>query len=271
MIFCISGVSVSVCAGYSTVLKCGNDPGDSLLMITWKVDLLYNSHCILASEIEENKTHSNCSKRLSFKQDNLSLRIDDSKIIDEGNYTCEFVSDKGTFINVITLNVLVQPLVTLEINRFGFPECKALRGNPAANISWMPTAEHLTTTNRNMEPDNTWTVISTYGRERVNVTEVTCVVFHPTFAHPQNKSITTNTTAPLDTNIIWCVAVPIVSIIIIIIVLCMWKQSHLRTCFNMENRNTATIQPQGNNEEDREEVEPYASYTEKVNTIYCTM
>ncbi|CAH2219026.1 cell surface glyco CD200 receptor 1-A-like [Pelobates cultripes] len=74
------------------------------------------------------------------------------------------------------------------INRDGSPECRAVGGNPAADISWIPESDNVTT-RRGMESDNTWTVISTYSEHGISGREVKCKVSHPAFTHPQIMSV----------------------------------------------------------------------------------
>ncbi|XP_018100896.2 cell surface glycoprotein CD200 receptor 1, partial [Xenopus laevis] len=178
--------SVWVWAGNTTVLRCLHDPKDSLIMVTWKVPLLYNSHCSLSLSWE-NLTKNNCSERM--RQENTSLRIENTAVTDQGNYSCEIVTALGTFLTSVLLEVLVQPSVTLELNKLGVPECRAHGGNPAANMWWTPEAVGSISTNTAMQPDRSWTVTSTYTVTSNNVTQVTCLVSHPTFVQPHVSSI----------------------------------------------------------------------------------
>ncbi|KAM4701831.1 cell surface glycoprotein CD200 receptor 1-like [Discoglossus pictus] len=262
-----AGASLSVPAGNTTVLLCPHVPGDSLILATWKVHRLYNPHCTLSFSLEGNQSHNGCSNRMELLLNkNISLRINNSKITDEGNYTCEIVTASGTFPRTTILHVLVQPCVTLKINRDGSPECQALSGNPAAKISWIPESEDPITTNNIKEQDQTWTVISTYTPR--NITDVTCVVSHPTFAHPQNRSIALTTTG-MNTNINLWVGASIAIIFLAVLIsafIFYWRRKKLRTGV----KRTATTQVQDNTEQNKEEVEPYASFTQKVNIIYNT-
>ncbi|KAE8621296.1 hypothetical protein XENTR_v10004757 [Xenopus tropicalis] len=210
--------SVRVWAGSSTVLRCRQDPGDQLVMVTWKVQLLDNSHCTLALNWENLTNRNNCSERM--RQENTSLRIENTAVTDQGNYTCETANPLGNFFTSVLLDVLVQPSVTLELNKLGVPECRAHGGNPAANISWIP--EGSISTNRAMEPDRSWTVSSTYTATSSNVTQVTCIVSHPTFPQPYRTSIST---AGSD---MWkFVTIPLIIVLIVGLIL-RWKRRQIR-------------------------------------------
>uniref|UniRef100_A0A7D9N0F9 Ig-like domain-containing protein n=1 Tax=Xenopus tropicalis TaxID=8364 RepID=A0A7D9N0F9_XENTR len=141
----------------------------------------------LYSHRENLANYNNCSERV--RQENTSLRIENTTVTDQGTYTCELVTYLGTFFTSVLLEVLVQPSVTLELNKLGVPECRAHGGNPAANISWIP--EGSISTNRAMEPDRSWTVSSTYTATSSNVTQVTCIVSHPTFPQLHSTAIST--------------------------------------------------------------------------------
>ncbi|CAH2219027.1 cell surface glyco CD200 receptor 1-A-like [Pelobates cultripes] len=180
----IPDVVVSVVAGSVGILHCAHDPGDTFIMSTWYVLPLYKALCYMS--MTDNNTFNNCTERA--KQDKMTLKILDTEITDTGEYTCEVINAEGTFKNNILLQVLVPPSVSLMINRDGSPECRAVGGNPAADISWIPESDNVTT-RRGMESDNTWTVISTYSEHGISGRDVKCNVSHPAFTHPQIMSV----------------------------------------------------------------------------------
>ncbi|XP_041437373.1 cell surface glycoprotein CD200 receptor 1-A [Xenopus laevis] len=205
--------SVWVWAGNTTVLRCHHDPGNSLMLVTWKVHPLYNSHCLLSLHIEKQTNSSNCSERM--RQELTSLRIENTAVTDQGNYSCEIVNAAGLFYSFFKLKVLVQPSVTLELNKLGVPECRAHGGNPAANMWWTPEAVGSISTNTAMQPDRSWTVTSTYTVTSNNVTQVTCLVSHPTFVQPHVSSIRiSSSTAGLGHAVLVRLTVSIIVIIV---------------------------------------------------------
>ncbi|XP_066457625.1 cell surface glycoprotein CD200 receptor 5-like [Eleutherodactylus coqui] len=179
---------VMVRRGRPVVLYCLADPGNTLLQVVWK-PRLYNSSCLASYKIDadNNKTsYNNCGTRV--RSNDLSLSISDTVISDEGTYTCQVVYGAGTVIRHIVLQVLAQPSTFLKLNSDGSPECGAIGGNPPADISWIPHSDDINTTIVE-EPDQTWSVISTLSRERMNGTSVTCVVSHPIFINPWKEVI----------------------------------------------------------------------------------
>ncbi|XP_075707358.1 cell surface glycoprotein CD200 receptor 5-like [Rhinoderma darwinii] len=181
--------AVTVRRGRPAVLQCGVDPGDTLLSVTWKIHLR-NTSCIISFKIEEDNTKTSdsyCTTRM--RSDNLSLEISNTEISDEGKYNCEVVNDKDTFTRDTSLQVLAQPMTFLKLNSDGCPECGAIGGNPPAEISWIPHSDEINTIQLE-ESNQTWTVISTISRKRINGNSVTCLVSHPTFANPWKGEIT---------------------------------------------------------------------------------
>ncbi|XP_063298266.1 cell surface glycoprotein CD200 receptor 2-like isoform X1 [Pelobates fuscus] len=255
---------LSVYIGEEAVLSCGHDPGNSLIVLNWIVELTDQPQCTISYDTEDNKTQNNCSKRI--KLDNLSLHIFDSKPIDDGFYRCEISDPTGVFSMTFTLQVLVQPSLILELNSDGHLECLALGGNPAANISWSPEPQYGNTTEKRMS-NMTWATVSTYTKENISVSNMTCVISHPTFA--EDKFMTMNDT---DRSIpLWVVLATVIFIISTIILgwLIFWQRSNIRKCLRVDKPNTASVnQGRDNAQQNTEEVEPYASFTQKINTIY---
>ncbi|XP_053561126.1 cell surface glycoprotein CD200 receptor 1-B-like [Bombina bombina] len=206
-----AGASHSVYAGNTAVLNCDGDPGDSLILFTWKVFLQNGSLCTVSFSVDDNDTYNDCSNRMQINR-NMSLIIHNSKITDEGNYTCENINDAGTNVYTTILSILVQPHVTIKSYIDGISHCEALKGYPAAKITWIPESDGLITTDKVLQPDKSWTVISTYRPKYPNVTEVTCVVSHPTFVHPQNRSVAISNPGK---RIFVLIAVPIAKLILL--------------------------------------------------------
>ncbi|XP_068122319.1 cell surface glycoprotein CD200 receptor 1-like [Hyperolius riggenbachi] len=179
----------TVHSGNNASLICEHDRGNHFVMSTWKISLPNRPMCFVTFSVG-NQTFHNCSDRIhhdvGFKQINLS--IVNVTISDEGHYTCEALNETGHSTYNFTLEVLAQPSVSLELNSAGSPECRAIGGYPAAEISWMPHSYNTHTTQA-AESDQSWTVISTYGLHGDNVTSVTCSVSHPTFVTPWIQSV----------------------------------------------------------------------------------
>ncbi|XP_073526953.1 cell surface glycoprotein CD200 receptor 1-B-like [Phyllobates terribilis] len=249
-------------AGDEAVLHCIHSI-KNFTMITWKVHSLNQSYCYLSTIGHVSK--GNCSGRMHLDVDKnqTTLRIPNSMAIDDGNYTCDIVNGSGTFFHSVVLQVLAEPFVTINVDENGHPECQAIGGNPAANISWTPESEDQVKTWRKTEVNGTTTVFSSYNTS--NVTEVTCIASHPTFTNQIERRISGLVLGAGPNHLILILSLILVFVLFLGILL-WWQRSNIRTCLSM-NRNSPTTQE---NPSTFEEVEPYASFTEKVNTIYST-
>ncbi|XP_053311495.1 cell surface glycoprotein CD200 receptor 1-B-like [Spea bombifrons] len=193
-------VVVYVFPGTTALLDCEHDPGNTSIMITWEVHLLQSLSCLISTT--DTDSYNNCSERIINK--NGSLEILNTHLTDKGNYTCEVVNDTGTFRNTVILEILVQPSVSLEINGDGLPECQARGGSPVANISWIPESKNVTTRSE-LQPDKTWTVISTYDAKLGHWNELTCEIYHPAFTNSQIIQITMSGAFRTGNSYVWIV------------------------------------------------------------------
>ncbi|XP_073473418.1 uncharacterized protein [Aquarana catesbeiana] len=154
-------------------------------IVTWcRVERRGNSQCEIV------KPDDRISSGWGEKTENEAVHVLKFQFVqlnDTGFYQCLAAFKEMQIIgSVIEVTVPAQPSVSLEINSAGFPECRASDGLPAAEISWIPQSNNISTTSI-IETDGTWTVISIYRMQ--NVTIVRCLVSHPTFENPQENSI----------------------------------------------------------------------------------
>ncbi|XP_075188973.1 cell surface glycoprotein CD200 receptor 1-A-like [Anomaloglossus baeobatrachus] len=250
--------------GDPVVLQCEVNPGDTLLLLTWKLRL-YNSSCVISYKIEDNTktSFSSCSPRM--RSDNLSLTISNTEVSDEGTYNCEVPNDKNTLFKNFSLQVLVQPSTFLKLGNDGSPECGVIGGRPPPEISWIPQSDDIITTKQE-DPDRTWSVISTFRRSGINGTSVTCVVSHPTFVNQWRGDITLS--GDSTWTIIHVVLAFVISFVLILICLLIWKLSHLRSHLKAKAHTDPHL-THHHSEEEKQECEPYVTYTQKENVIYC--
>ncbi|XP_069801791.1 cell surface glycoprotein CD200 receptor 2-like [Dendropsophus ebraccatus] len=253
--------------GEDTVLPCIHSMAN-FIVVTWKGSFLNQSSCF--QSYNGSITKGNCNNRiqLDINKNKISLRIRNCMVLDEGNYTCEIVNKTGTYIDTVALQVLAKPFVEIKTNENGYPECRAIGGNPAANISWSPEPTHKVVTWSNPEQNGTTTVISLYNSS--NIINVTCTVSHPTFTNPMKKELLQSTPSTLGTNILTLTLGVVTAglLFMLLVGILFWKRSNLRTCFCMKKNSPARQENPVFSHEYEEEVEPYASFTEKVNTIY---
>ncbi|NXX10511.1 MOR1A protein, partial [Podargus strigoides] len=171
----------------SSMLIC--PPKSNITMVTWKISPKVGGPCTLGYRADHNKTdRTNCSDSINwkFRPDwNHTLEIRQVGIAHEGNYTCEVVATEGNFHRTYHLTVLVPPRLTLYCDDHGNLVCEAAAGKPAAHISWV--LESNSTPKEEGHDNGTVTVLSTVTAYGTNVTNGTCIMFHP--AGNQSMSI----------------------------------------------------------------------------------
>ncbi|XP_078512882.1 cell surface glycoprotein CD200 receptor 1-A-like [Lissotriton helveticus] len=261
-------------------INCSTKPITQLSSRVWKITTP-NTYCIMSFRAHDGKTIANCSENLGSKPGNETfsvLLINTVGIKDDGIYICETSSVEGTYFSNITLNVQVPPVVTLTREDPSTAVCRASGGKPAANISWHPACESCIT-EQQVHPDRTVTVISTYRASNENETLVTCVVSHPTFLEPlDNFTIEVHGRAGVWSSgglqaalSIWLPIVLCFLIFSSILGFLLYQRpQELRRCYKFTRSQNRSLQREQETTE-VEEVEPYASYMQKVNTIYCSI
>nr|XP_045363130.1 cell surface glycoprotein CD200 receptor 1 [Camelus bactrianus] len=155
-------------------------------------------------------------------------------------------------------NSAVPPEVTLVQSKDGTAVCKAAAGKPAAQISWTP--ERACTTVQEPWGNGTVTVQSTCHWEGHHVQNVSCSVSHLT----GNKSLTIqlNQGTRIEHLRILYITSPVFIVLVIVGSIWLLKIHGCRKCKLKKTEPTPVV------EED--EMQPYASYTEKNNPLYDT-
>ncbi|XP_031411990.1 cell surface glycoprotein CD200 receptor 1-A-like isoform X2 [Meleagris gallopavo] len=201
---------VSARLGHSAVMTCPNKT--NITMVTWKISPKIGGQCTLANLIDENKSErTNCSDRINWKSRpdwDQALEIQQVRMADEGNYTCEVVNADGNFHGLYHLTVLVFPRMALYCDDHGNPVCEAETVKPAAEISWVP--ESNSTPRADSNDNGTVTVLSRFAAHSTNGRNPTCIVSHATL----------NETKPIDCSpshryLILHIAIVLVFLIII--------------------------------------------------------
>lgn len=245
------------------VLSCPPILLTNALLTTWEITLGDKPLCIRTHRRDTNETiETNCTdERMTWpdRPDQIpALQIDPVAITHEGHYRCEVVTPDGNFLYNYHLRVLVAPEVTLFQSENGTVVCRAAAGRPAARISWTPAGdcvpEHQDWGN------GTVTVQSTCPWADGNVSIVSCSVFHET--GNWSRSIELNQGAKTSKTLI--ILYSILPIIILVIVGFIWLLKIIG-CRIYKMKKT---EPMPGVEED--EMQPYASYTEKTNPLYDT-
>ncbi|XP_012507675.1 PREDICTED: cell surface glycoprotein CD200 receptor 1 [Propithecus coquereli] len=255
--------SLSVVIDTNTVLHCPRTLTRALLT-TWEVILRDKPSCKKAYRSDTNEMkETNCTDdRITWASrpsQNPDLQIAPVAIAHDGYYRCVMATPDGNLNHEYHLQVLVPPEATLFLSRNRTAVCKAVAGKPAAQISWSPEGDDCVTEQEHWGND-TLTVQSTCSWEVPDVTNVTCSVSHLT----GNRSLFIELLPGAKHSEKSYILYIILPILILIIVGSIWflKFSACRKC--KLNKTEATPVA----EED--EMQPYASYTEKNNPLYDT-
>nr|XP_020862842.1 cell surface glycoprotein CD200 receptor 1-like isoform X2 [Phascolarctos cinereus] len=257
--------SVSAQVNAMTNLSCFTHSIKDLIMTTWEILLRDKTPCIIAYREDKNETkETNCSGEgitwESRPEWNHTLRIGPVTIDNDGSYKCVFVTTAGNFQTVYHLSVLVPPAVTLSEEGDGTVVCKAIAGKPAAQIFWVPKGDCFTV--NETHHNRTVTVKSTCTWKGFNESSATCFISHVTGS--RNMSIEHQSHGSWIALKYTYVILSVVSLGILAIVGLVFykKSSGCRTCKSPKPEATPGLR--------EDEVEPYASYTEKNNPLYDT-
>nr|KAF6377481.1 CD200 receptor 1 [Myotis myotis] len=256
-------ISLTVLVDTKTVLSCPSILLRNVVITTWEIFLRDKPPCIRAYRRDTNETtETNCTdKRMTWpdRPDQIpALQIDPVAITHEGHYRCTVATPDGNFQHVYQLQVLVAPEVTLFQSENRSVVCKAVAGRPAARISWMPAGDCVS--DYEYWGNDTVTVQSTCHWADGNVCIVSCSVFHET--GNWSRYIELNPGAKTSKTLI--ILYSILPVIIVVIVGFVW----LLKIIGCRKYKLKKTEPTPGVEED--EMQPYASYTEKSNPLYDT-
>ncbi|XP_053076830.1 cell surface glycoprotein CD200 receptor 1-like isoform X1 [Acinonyx jubatus] len=236
-----------------------------LVTIRWEIILRDKPSCTRAYRRDTNETRAiNCSDETiswdSRPDRNPALQINPVAITHDGYYRCEVVTTHGHFYHGYHLKVLVAPEVTLFQLENETIVCRAAAGKPAAQISWTPGGDCHTVE----EPlgNDTVTVQSSCRWEDHRVSNVSCSVYHLT----GNRSLSIERNSGVQSAVYVktvYIILPVLIILVIVGSICLWKIGVCRKC-KLKKR-------EANSVAEEDEMQPYASYTEKNNPLYDTV
>ncbi|KAM9852360.1 nectin-2 isoform 1-T1 [Aulostomus maculatus] len=187
--------------GQTVNLRCAfsDATGIQLTMVTWIYEPKDGERINIAvfhPNFDPNYPDSPVKGRVSFTSSppNLaspSIQISDVRMTDEGKYICEYATyPSGNEQGITYLVMLAKPqnsasIVTVEAGTkpVVVARCESLNGRPAAQISWVTTANGNATTVSKQGADNTVSITSEYRMIPTaadNGKDISCVVAHRT-------------------------------------------------------------------------------------------
>ncbi|XP_051005938.1 cell surface glycoprotein CD200 receptor 1 [Acomys russatus] len=251
--------------GEKALLCCPAIPLTEAILIIWTITLRGLPSCRITYKVDTKETNkTNCTDRrvicASISDQSPNLQISAVALEHDGYYSCEIVTPQGNFLGGYDLQVLVPPHLTLFPGEIGTAVCEAIAGKPAAQIFWTPDED--CGTKKESHSNGTVTVRSTCHWEQDNVSAVVCFVSHLTGNYSLSVGLKGDGNRSLRQQYLPYI---VSSLVILTIIGCIWllKISGFRKCKLPKSEAIPAV------EED--EMQPYASYTEKSNPLYDTV
>ncbi|XP_035528524.1 nectin-2 [Morone saxatilis] len=198
---------VSSYPGQTVNLRCAftDATGIQLTMVTWIYEPKDGDRiniAVLHPSFQPNYPDSPMKGRVSFTHSppdltTPSIQISNVRMTDEGKYICEYATyPSGNEQGITFLVMLAKPqnsasIVTVEVGTkpVVVAKCESVDGRPAAQISWVTTANGNATTTSKTGAVNTVTVTSEYSMVPTaadNGKDISCVVAHRTQVKPES-------------------------------------------------------------------------------------
>ncbi|XP_077473593.1 cell surface glycoprotein CD200 receptor 1 [Stigmatopora argus] len=233
-----------------------------LVYVIWKIKLEGQEECCVGISLNNGYQSNTCQVGMTLKNASESryyLSIPEFSERYVGLYKSEMAFDGGMHTCNISVSITVPPRISswLETREDGtLAVCKAEGGKPAANVTW----RHVC----NSSPAET-TFASSYVESHLKLQEndgnVTCVVKHPFWS--EEKILVPVRKTGLSSTIVYILPVICVLAVLATFLLFIYKRHMLRRCVLSNHSTSKTEQT-----ETIEEVEPYACYIQRVNSIY---
>ncbi|XP_035995085.1 cell surface glycoprotein CD200 receptor 1 isoform X2 [Fundulus heteroclitus] len=250
--------------GSTVELQCSNRTWIKTMFVIWDIELNHKKCKISFSN--EGESFDSCNDGKSIRNNSIGqsfLHIPNFSASDVGAYKCELVYTGGNDNFITEVDVTAPPELSAWLERRNnkmVAVCRAERGKPAANISWSLAGNESVT--QQQDPDGSVTVESQLENpELMDPENLTCIVRHK-FWDQEKTLVPKLREAP---PMLW-ILIPVIGIIFLLLtgfaVIALKKVIIHRQC---EEADTPSKSPPT---EDVEEVEPYASYVQRVNSIY---
>ncbi|KAM4561393.1 cell surface glycoprotein CD200 receptor 1-like isoform 2-T2 [Fundulus diaphanus] len=245
-------------------LQCSNWTLIKTMFVIWNIELKHKKCRISLSD--DGQSFNSCKDGKSLRNNSIGqsyLHIPNFSASDVGVYKCESVYTGGNENYITEVDVTAPPDVSAWLERRSnkmVAVCRAERGKPAVTISWSLAGNDSVT--QQQDPDGSVTVESQLEiPEHMDPENLTCIVRHQ-FWDQEKTLVPKLKEAP---SMLW-ILIPVIGVIFLLLagfaVIALKKVIIHRQC---EEADTPSKSPPT---EDVEEVEPYASYVQRVNSIY---
>ncbi|KAJ8247171.1 hypothetical protein GJAV_G00259580 [Gymnothorax javanicus] len=254
--------------GRSVDLSCTNKTWKEMFYTTWKINI-NGVQCRIAASIDK-PPHDECKDGKVMRNTTNGesyLHIPDFKSSDEGIYKCETAFEGASYAAEISVSAIVPPQISsMVIFSNGKREavCFASNGKPAASIFWINPWNSSVTQSSTNNSDGSVTVESRLTvPDSIHADNLSCIIIHPSWNKKHSIKI-------IQEEFKWFwIIIPLGSISFIAAMLAGFyiTRKHLaKLSSRWKSKIPATPPPKVL--QDVEEVEPYASYVQRVNSIY---
>ncbi|XP_071332512.1 cell surface glycoprotein CD200 receptor 1 [Trachinotus anak] len=259
--------------GSDVNLPCSDKTLSETIYVIWKIKMKYKS-CKIAFSNNGEASEDDCNDGKSLQNTTRfpsNLHIPNFSANDVGVYLCELAFNGGVENYVTTVSITVPPRISAWIEHRDnkmVAVCKAEGGKPAANISWSYNGNSIY---RETAPgsDGFITAESQLDLpEGMDTENLTCAIRHLYWEKAMiliPKPKRDQTTG----NFRWLMVPVVVVATVLLLGFLFFAQKKLPMLRRCQQSDMSSSTPSKSPPtEDVEEVEPYASYVQRVNSIY---
>ncbi|XP_033984287.1 cell surface glycoprotein CD200 receptor 1 isoform X1 [Trematomus bernacchii] len=251
--------------GSEAILTCSNKTWKDMLFVTWDIHVERNIKSCRIAFNGNGQNEDSCDGKTSLQNTSSSqsyLHIPKFSKDDVGVYKCYSVYKGGTNNYEFNVTITVPPRLSSWLDTKDnkmVAVCKAEGGNSAANISWSHSGN--VSILEVIDSQGLFTVESRFELpEGMDTENLTCSIRHPSILGGQK----TLALKPKKGYGPWLYILTVVVIIVFLAGVLFFAQKTLWRRCKLSESSPSKSPPT----EDVEEVEPYASYVQRVNSIY---
>ncbi|XP_057192158.1 cell surface glycoprotein CD200 receptor 1-A-like isoform X1 [Triplophysa rosa] len=250
--------------GSDVILKCDSPKvkWNELLYIIWNISL-QSKKCWLGIDSSIQNSTCNDGKKLLNSSDGISLFIPKISKEDEGSYLCDLSYKGGGYGQKVNLSVHHFTSWLEVINGQRVAICQAKYEQSKPTLQWKPALNFSSNISNARNGDMSFIVENrVYLPDNVTISNLTCVATYPPKAAQQITNLEIITIAVCSICFI-LVSVAVVHIL-------HRKLNNLSALKTMccQSKISTPAEEKPPQPPDVEEVEPYASYIQRVNSIY---
>ncbi|KAL4656583.1 cell surface glycoprotein CD200 receptor 1 [Arapaima gigas] len=256
----------------SVNLTCTNKTLSSVLFTTWNISIK-NINCLIASASDEDDKDTCKDGKVLHNNRKIYLHIPHFAQKDEGRYRCEIVYAGRSHTSEIQVKARASLNISTRLDQeHRVAVCSATGAKAGVSILWRPSQNLTGNQSSTLNPDGTYNLESCVSLSEVDGTELECIVTHPNWSTNLTKKLHVSNFLEKSQNpwlwIITSVCAVCFSTGMLAGLYVIRKHlSTIRTCckFNLSHPPSphTAAKPQ-----DVHELEPYASYVQRVNSIY---